>query len=298
MIGLAWHGVERPALRGQPAVLDRSGVLAAWGEHDDPYATILAGVRRSPTPTIERRPCNWVETFEREVLRIARAFADPVIALGGGCDAAAILVAWQANGLRKPRVCTVATGLADYDEVDLARAIARQLHVPLEVVEIAPALFVELAPTAAVIAGTPLYNLHPVHRLALDRALGGAALITGDGADAIFAGVPDLDYVPIVFALTTKHASPYFADELVAGTPRDPGKTILREYLRARGFGWLADRPKRARQMPALELEPILDRARIAALARRLDLPPALETDRQRVGWATLEHLVRSLETA
>ncbi|MCX5745570.1 MAG: hypothetical protein NT062_24095, partial [Proteobacteria bacterium] len=61
-------------------------------------------------------------------------------------------------------------------------------------------------------------------------------------------------------------------------------------------LGWLADQPKRRRLVPELDLEPILDRARIARLAARLALPVDLSTDRARVGWATLDHLVRDLE--
>jgi asparagine synthase (glutamine-hydrolysing) len=278
--------------------LDRAGVLAAWGEVDDPDATVVAGIRRAPALALERvelRAWKWIEVFERAVAQLALQSTDPVVALGGGCDAAAVLVAWHASGLPMPHACTLAVGLDGYDEVETALAIAEQLHVDCEVIEIDPATLVELAPEAAAIAGTPLYNLHPVHRLALARALPGATLVTGDGADAVFAGVPDLDYVPIVAALS-EPVSPFFDAAVVEGAPRDPAKQLLRDYLEVHGLGWLAERPKQPRLVPPLELEPILDRERIARLARALELEPRLDEDRRRVGWATLDHLVRSLE--
>lgn len=312
-----WHGVGRGYVRdgvsartlrelaSDRVVLDRNGVLAAWGEREDFDSTVIVGVRRQPSrdvPRVELASRTWIDVFQREVLRIAQTNPGTVVALGGGCDAAAILVAWLANGLPKPRVCTVAAGLAEYDETETALAIARQLDLTCEVIDIVPARLVELAPVATAIAETALYNLHPVHRLALARELrrrGATTLVTGDGADAVFAGVPDHDYVPIVVALTASalgHSSPFFADAIVAGTPCDPTKQLLRDYLRANKFDWLADRPKRSRLAPALDLDPILDRDRIATLARSIDLPPALDTDRERVGWATLDHLVRALE--
>jgi asparagine synthase (glutamine-hydrolysing) len=301
-----WHGCKRGYVRGervatrlrdlveQPLALDRHGVLAAWGRVLDPYATVVAGVRQLPCRGRDRANVSvWSQCLEVQVAAIARAVRDPVVALGGGLDAAAVLVAWRASGLPMPAVVTLATGLAEYDEVDAALATAHALDVRCEVVWIAPAGLVAAAPEAAIAAEAPFYNLHPVHRLVLARELherGYATLVTGDGADAVFAGEPDLDYVPIVAALT-EHAglaiaSPFFADAIVDTTPIDRTKQLVRAYV----GGELASRPKRSRLVPSLDLSPILDRGRITGLAAQLDLVPSDD-----VGWTTLEHLARSL---
>lgn len=315
-----WHGIAYAyrrtdgataanlrALASQVPMLDVDGVRAAWGEVDDPYATIVTGVRRAPCKQLQLHPLAfgaWIARFETAVHRIAHAAVEPVLALGGGLDAAAVLLAWRESGVAMPAVATFATGHASYDEVELAQRIAQVAGVACEIVEVSPAELVARTPAAAIAAETPFYNLHPVHRLVLAqvRGRGGATLVTGDGADAVFGHRRDLDYVPYVVALARAAglatASPFFFDEVVVATPHDPSKQFLRTYLRERKLGWLADAPKRRRLVPELDLEPILDRARIAKLAARLGLTLDLSTDRARVGWVTLDHLVRDLEGA
>jgi len=319
-----WHGVARRYVRDddgacatelralvrQPLQLDRDGVLAAWGVGDRGYPTVVAGVRQDACEALAPSDEPWADALEAAVAAIARTAVAPAVALGGGVDGAAVLAAWRVSGAPMPRVVTLATGLPDYDEVDDACAIAAALGARCEVVTITPADLVALAPEAAVAAETPLYNLHPVHRLALARAaaaLGIATLVTGDGADAAFRGRPDLDYVPIVAALTRAAglalASPFFAPAVIAAARPlgadarrrpDPTKLLARAYIGAHGIARLAGiQPKRPRLVPPLDLSPIHDPARIATLARSLDLAPGAT-----VGWVTLDHLVRALEAA
>jgi hypothetical protein len=191
-----WHGIaaryrrtdgtQASALRdlvaGRPRSLDRDGVRAAWGEVDDPYATVVPDVRRAPCKVVAPMPLAfgaWTGLFDDAVARIARVAVEPMLALGGGLDAAAVLMAWRTCGVAMPAVATFATGLPGYDEVDLARAIARVAGVTCEVVEVAPAELVARAPMAAIAAETPFYNLHPVHRLVLAqvRGRGGATVL-------------------------------------------------------------------------------------------------------------------------
>ncbi len=309
-----WHGVTRyyvradgahaptlAALATHPLRLSRAGVLAAWGASADDLATILLDVRQAPcAPAPPPIAAPFALALETAVAAIARTATAPVVALGGGVDGAAVLAAWRATGAPMPLALTLETGLAGYDEVVAAQAIAATLGARCEVVAITPAALVALAPAAAVLAEAPLYDLHPVHRLALAQAAaarGATTLVTGDGADAVFRGAPDLDYVPLVAALTRRAglalASPFFAPAVLAATPRDPDKRAVRAYVAAAGLAGLAAAPKRPRAVPTLDLAPILDSSRIAALARALELPPAAT-----VGWATLDHLVRALEAA
>ena len=306
-----WHGLARRYVRAdgaravtlaalvtRPVRLSRDGVLAAWGDGTDDLATVLEGVRQAPcAPALAPSAEPFARALEAAVAAIAGTAVCPVVALGGGVDGAAVLAAWRASGAPMPLVLTLETGLAAYDEVAAAQAIAAAFGARCEVVALPPAALVALAPAAAVIAEAPFYNLHPVHRLALARAAvtrGASTLVTGDGADAVFRGAPDLDYVPIVAALTRSAglelASPFFSPAVVAATRPDPGKRAIRAYVAAAG---LAPAPKRARSVPALDLKPILDATRIAALAVALDLAPAAT-----VGWVTLDHLVHALEAA
>jgi asparagine synthetase B (glutamine-hydrolysing) len=272
--------------------IDRDGVLAAWGQRNDPTATIVAGVRRVVSEMVGARAVtgDWVRAFEAAVARIARRARAPVVALGGGLDGAAVLAAWRASGVAMPTVVTAATGLDGYDEIDDALAIAALYGCRCQPIDVTPDAIVRAIPEAAAIGETPLYNLHPVTRLVLAReafARGHDVLVTGDGGDAVFAGVPDHDYVPIVAAYTRAwlaHASPYSDDAVIAATPIDPMRRVLRDYVGD-------DRPKRPRRMPDLAVDPVADRDRIEQLARVIDRPPAID-----VRWVTLDHTVRELE--
>lgn len=317
-----WHGVQRayrrsdgaagPSLRAlvrPPLRLDRRGVMAAWGLLDEPERTVVLDVRKLPCASdagMDSPAGGWSAIFESEVSRMACGARSPVLALGGGLDAAAVLAAWRASGAPLPAVLTLETGLAGYDEVEEASAIAASLGARCEVFSLPPEHLVALVPEAIAAAETPLYNLHPVSRLALARAArerGYETLITGDGADAAFAGRPDHDYVPIVAALTEaggmKLASPFFSGRTLAATlagGNDPDKRALRAYVAEMGLpGWLAVRPKRARWMPALDLSCYLSLPLVESLARELSIELRLDSDRAAVGWATLGLLVQSL---
>jgi len=314
----AWHGLDRAfladgaeatslrALGRNERTLDPSGVRAAWGEHDDDEACILMGVRRPARVRLVHDPLAseaWIERFEHEVARLARSVACPVLALGGGLDAASVLAAWHASGIAMPTIVTLRTDLPSYDEHDIACATCRVLGARCEVVRVRGNALVERAPDACVAAETPFYDLHPVHRLLLADACGaGTTLITGDGADAAFAHRADLDYVPHVVSLAravgVEVASPFFDEALTRGAPADREKSLLRRYVRARGLDSLADAPKRPRIVPALDARAIFDPVRVASLAARTGLRVDVSRPGAHVKWATLDHLVRALEAA
>jgi asparagine synthetase B (glutamine-hydrolysing) len=323
MRGQAWHGVGwtyahiqdgRTAARLRclttpPVELDALGVAQAWGQRPilDPGRTIVRDVRRVPPPLAavdEGAPLAFDVAFDAAVARLAARSERPVLALGGGLDAAAVLVAWRRAGAPLPTVATLQTGLVGYDEVEAARATCRNFGVPLQVVDISEEVLRAAVLPAVLAVETPLYNLHPVSRYALASALrerGHDALVTGDGADAIFAGAPDHDYVPLVASMTEaaglRLSSPFLDARVVAAacpdsTP-DPSKGALRAYVsRHAGPRWLSRLPKRPRSMPALPRRPEVATEVLASVARRLDRPMRLDDDRARVGWTTLALLV------
>ena len=289
--------------------LDRRGLLSAWGIEPDPVRSILSDIALIPPEAATGATGDWRATFEEDVARLAKRSQAPVLALGGGLDAAAVLAAWRASGLRLPEIITLETGLPEYDEVAEAAAICAAVGARVERVQVDPQTLVELLPRAIACVGTPLYNLHPVGRLALAHAArdrGFDTLVTGDGADGAFAGTPDWDYVPLVAALTGAVGltleSPFLEGPTLAatlGAGADPGKARVREYLADQGFPeWLCSRPKRARLMPRIELEPHEAPRLVEQMAAELELKPEFETNRGLVGWTTLAILYRHLEGA
>jgi asparagine synthetase B (glutamine-hydrolysing) len=326
-----WHGIERRYVRAAdgrvegslaalaiaPLALDRVGIEAGWGLRDAPERTVLAGVEQAPTRTISPRPGSpWVEALESDVAAIARSARAPALALGGGLDAAVVLAAWRATGLPIPTVVTLSTGLPTYDEVEAATTIAAALGMRCEPVHITPERLLQRLPWCVAAIEAPLYNLHPVGRLALAaelRSRGHDVLVTGDGADACFRGRPDLDYVPLMAALTTAAGlalrSPFLREDTLAATlaqlhpvdasAPDPGKHATRAYAAAAGLpDVLTTAPKQPRWLPPLDLGGHLDTRVIARLGREIGIAPALDSDRARVGWSTLSLLVSHLARA
>lgn len=309
-----WHGLGRCYLRAsdgetstslfalatRESRLDRQGVLAAWGQLDAPERTIFADVSQlAPGHGWEPGPAGELSGVLRdEVVHIAETAARPALALGGGLDAAVVLALWARSGVPLPTVLTVETGLAGYDEVEAARAIAASVGARVVAVQAPPAEVLACLDDAVIACETPLYNLHPVTRLILARAarkFGFETLVTGDGADAVLAGVPDGDYVPLMAALTRAAgvtlASPFLAERVVCAAlaeTRAPNKARLRAIAETLG---LPHGDKVTRMFPALDLSEVWG-ARSAALALEAELPWRVESDRDRVGWLTLERLV------
>ncbi|HEX4382212.1 MAG TPA: asparagine synthase-related protein [Myxococcales bacterium] len=290
-----WHGVRRLYLRGneeaetlralveESFLFDKLGVEAAWGLAQGPLRTAVSGISQAACA-----PAPALEIPLRDAFLSALTPAD-ALALGGGLDAALVLAGLRESGLPLPALLTLATGLPGYDEVERASAIAAHFSAPLQVVQVNPETLVELLPQAIACIETPLYNLHPVSRLALSieaRARGYESLLTGDGADAACAGKPDLDYVPLVAALSAglRLSSPFFSPQVIAGS-RGPAKSKLRELATQLGLpDWIAQSPKRSRLMPELDV------SRFGTC-----LAPELGEPRPGVRWATLGLLARHL---
>src|SRR5262249_38327728 len=128
--------------------------------------------------------------------------------------------------------------LPGYSEVERARPTADALGVSVIVVPATERDFVSALPECVCHAETPFYNLHPVSKYLLARRLradGIRVVVTGDGADQVFAGISGLDYLPLVGALfeaqDVEVRSPFLADDVIAFArqfPPDPNKSVLR----------------------------------------------------------------------
>lgn len=222
------------------------------------------------------------------------------LALSGGLDSALLLALLHDMGARHIPVYILATGLPDYCERDAALAVARRLHAEAVVIDATADDFVAALPAVIRHIEEPLYNLHPVAKLLLARAMrrdGIDIAISGDGADQVLTRDVSADYLPLCHALfdaagVTLHAP--FLDaavvrHLVSIAP-DAHKQCLRDLAALFDLpSRLVSGPKRSRLAPAMDLSAWLDRPRIVALAHALDRPaPDLSADAQRVLWTTL----------
>jgi asparagine synthase (glutamine-hydrolysing) len=291
-----WHGIRRIYLRSDgsqgsslkalvdgPFQFDKLGVEAAWGLAEAPLRTAVVGISHAACSPLPEARVPLREAF------LAAVEPADALALGGGLDAALVLAGLRELGLPMPELLTLSTGLPGYDEVERASAIAREFDASLQIVQVDPSTLVELLPQAIALIETPLYNLHPVSRLALvlqARARGYSSLLTGDGADAACAGKADLDYVPLVAALSCGLTlrSPFFSPQVIAGA-RGPAKQKLRALAASLDLpDWITHSPKVQRSMPPLNL----------SRHGQVDVPE-LGEPRPGVPWATLGLLARHL---
>jgi len=285
-------GSSLRALVGAARVrLDPEGVRAAFGEREPSGATCIAGARRE-WPGLARPSSTGPlpELLARACANIPAGSA--ALALSGGVDSAVLAA------LLRGRVVayTLAPELPGYSEVSEAQCIADALGIEVRRIPATEEDFVAALPAAISACECPLYNLHPVSRHLLARAVqadGFEMLITGDGADEVFRGTSGADYLPIVGALTRAAGlvavAPFLDPVVASSVAADPGKRALRALADELGVpGAIAWSPKSPRFAPAMDLSRHRDPVRLAALGRCLGRAPAQATDRERVAWTTL----------
>ena len=317
------EGAAAPRLRdlaraGEPG-LDPLGVGFAFGEIDGTDRAWIQGIRRVPRGhRLSGAPGEWqIEPappppeggfggLERRLL----AALDGVVgrgkrvalALSGGLDSA-LLLALLADSFRSamPAIYVLAPRLPGdpaYDGSAAAASLARSFDLKAIVIEAAEQDFVLGLPACVAQAETPLFNAHPVARHLLFEQLASDEIdvvITGDGADQVFAGAPSESYLPIVGALAEASGvglcCPFLDDGVIALAARsapDPRKTALREAARGKLPDALVDAPRKARLAPAIDLARYEDLPRFERLAARLGRPLRLESARDRTAWTTL----------
>ena len=326
--GEAGRGLLALARAGAPG-LDPTGVGFAFGEIADTDRTWIQGIRRVPrghslsgTPTawqIEKTPPP-AETGSFNLERRLLAALDSVVgrgkrvalALSGGLDSA-LLLALLASSFRStmPAIYVLAPRLPSgdaYDKSATAARLARSLDLKAIVIEAREQDFRLGLPACVAQAETPLFNVHPVAKHLLFEQLAGDEIdvvITGDGADQVFAGAPSELYLPIVGALAEASGVALccpFLDEavlaLAARSALDPHKTALRDAARGKLPDALVDAPEVARPAPAIDLTCFEDLPRFERLARLLDRPLRLDDARARVAWTTLSLACTAMELA
>lgn len=290
----------RALLRGEAHELDAAGVAAAFGWRDDPIRTCLRAVRRATctAPSILAQPQSLEPALLSTVARGLARHPGAAIALSGGVDSALLVAAARQAGLHPP-LLTLATPFPDYDESARARAVARSFGRALVEVHVEAADFVDALQGAVVAAEAPFFNMHPVGRFLLGRAaarMGYPALMTGDGADQVFAGASGSLWLPIARALTegggVAAITPFLEPEVMAvgaATQADGDKRRLRELAVRLGVpAVVGESAKIPRLVPPIDVSGFIDRKAIERLAASVAMKVQLDDPRQQVSWASL----------
>ncbi len=308
--GLAWDETAHALLAKRPEnrAWDWTGVRNYLARSPDGYNTCFAGIRAVPPGhdlvqrdgrfvlqtslpvELSRRKgralgpqAPWSlllgQTLEHAVTALLADGRRAAVALSGGLDSALLVAILRILGRDDITVFTLASGLPGYCERQVTAEAARRLGVKnLQVIEAGAEDMIATFADVIRAAEVPLFNLHPVHRWLLAKALrreGYEVLLTGDGADQVFAGSDPRNYLPIIGALTRAAGlelrSPFFDPEVLAtAPPATPDKAALREAARA----WLPDdliyRPKTPTYAPALDVSRYWNEAAITDLARQL----------------------------
>ncbi len=137
-----------------------------------------------------------VEAALREAVRIRLSSEVPIaFQLSGGLDSSAV-VALAAAELGRPPLCyTVAFDRPGYDERALAEETARHVGAQLRIVEVSAAAVAERLPEAIAHSEGLAINGHIAAKHLLSermRADGIGVVLTGEGADEVFAGYAHL----------------------------------------------------------------------------------------------------------
>lgn len=278
---------------------DREGTMSALGIGPMSPGTCIQGISYASLPwsvetaeTAESRPCerttHGVETgaIRDALLRAVSRDPDAPIAMSGGLDSALLLAAARACGGR-PTLFTLRVQFessvdeSHYDESERAAAVAAALGSRVTFIDASEDDFVAMLPRAIERFETPLFNLHPVGRVLLADALRGIGvdrIVTGDGADQVFAGRSAHLWFPLAERAFSgggvRPIAPFLCADVVGATgPHavDPGKSKLRRIARDLGVpGWVAEAKKVARYAPPLDLSSYANERESADIASQL----------------------------
>ena len=302
-------------------LLDREGVLQYINHKPDGERTCFAGVRKVPDgmdlyrngaqlvlrsqspPAL--RDGTLIDLLQSAVQRLIAKHNRVALALSGGLDSALVLALSQREA--SIPVCTLVTRFHGYCELDRTIKTAKELGLRnVWAIEADETDFIEALPQAIGACETPLYNFHPISKFLLARALrrqGFGAVITGDGADQVFAGADGRNYLPIVGALVRSAGlellSPFLDEEVIAFARTqkvDPDKTVLRQAaadVLPREIAWLRKVPRLA---PDMDLARYWDANAVEEIRQALALPQCnCDTPAAKMVWTTLTLLSRQL---
>jgi asparagine synthase (glutamine-hydrolysing) len=221
LVGIALPGST--AFAGIKEVKPGSYVAAtATGMSERPYWSVKwsAPARREDGETLARE---FRHLFD-EAVRVRRHGDYPVgVYLSGGIDSSAVLASMAHGGMRSPKAFTIAFDDRALDESRAASATAQRLGVEHHVLRVRNRDIAENFRQSLWHSEIPVINAHGTAKFLLSRAASShvKAIMTGEGADELFAGYP------------------YFGAGIEAGQQRGMARQLVdwSRFLWSRQFG-------------------------------------------------------------
>lgn len=312
--------------------LDGRGLAGYFRRKPDGTRTCFAGIRRVPAGCDVFDPPaphgsslrRWIvrrralpptdgdveRALEGAVTRLLQHTSNPVLALSGGLDSALVFSLAQKVSGRKLPCLTLAFGDAAYCELRDTEFVAGAIGVSsLLTVRHTPEELAKALPETIAACETPLFNLHPASKLLLANAAakyGYDAIVTGDGADQVFASSDPRNYIPLIGAIVrstgVRLLSPFFDEHVIAAArchPAGRDKNVLRRLAATRLPAELAWRRKLPRLAPDLPLNHFRHAEAEELIARAVGQPPApAGVGIEQNLWATASLLIRHVAQA
>lgn len=258
-----------------------------------------------PLPSVADK-LSLIDLLTEEIGCILKPYRKVGLALSGGVDSALLLACIRNGGFSNVNVYTFATDCNGYCEKYKALSVADYFRTPLTLVQSSMEELVENFPGAIQAAEVPLYNLHPVSRWILARAMvsdGMEAMLTGDAADQAFSGVDARNYIPIVGALVRNQGldllSPFLLPRVIsyAQSKQDPVKSHLRRAAASVLPEDWAFSTKIPRLTPPLDISHFGNNNWAESIARKMQHKIRYESYEELTLWASLYILFKYAET-
>ena len=181
------------------------------------------------------------------------------VAVSGGIDSWLLAALLKSQG-RRVHGWYLESGVPGYCERDRVFRMADAVGVDCTCIRVTADDFVRALPDFVAATETPIYNLHPVSKWLLARALarrGVTAAISGDGADQVMRREWDCDLLPLTLtcfqAAGVRLIAPFLSASLVdfCRVPA-PDKAPVRKLARTLGLPEIAKRPTLFPPIPGL----------------------------------------------
>jgi hypothetical protein len=182
------------------------------------------------------------------------------VAVSGGVDS--WLLAALLQSLRyRVHGWYLETGIPQYCELRQVEQSSQALGIGYSRIRATADGFLDSVPEFVAVTETPIYNLHPVSKLLLAKALrreGVATLVMGDGADQVMRQDRDCDLLPLTLACFQaagiRVIAPFLAESVIGFCLQpDPQKRPVRDLARQLG---VPDVPKHPTLFPQVPLPP------------------------------------------
>jgi hypothetical protein len=222
------------------------------------FQSVLGSGATKPTPARMPVPRCLQECLADALAESLPEIGEVDVAVSGGIDSWLLAAMLRALGYRV-RGWYLESGIPGYCERDQVAHFSAILGVPCRYIRVTAKDFLAYLPEFLSVTETPIYNLHPVSKWLLAKALhreGISTLVTGDGADQVMRHEWDCDLLPLTLACFQgaglRLITPFLAPPVI-GFCRvpDPDKRPIRELARQLGVPSV---PKHPTLFPAVDL--------------------------------------------